>query len=128
MTNKFQIERLTKEALKELGVSFRIFSIVNTAGVWEIWFSSKTPMEFVVRLRAQDAGNDESIRHKIKLELMKHASAPGAKSGGSDFKKGIILFSSVSRMVVSVSVKLCTPEVWRSKCSIVMLSPLGNPL
>ena len=73
MTNKFQIERLTKEALKEAGVAFRIFSIVNTAGVWEIWFSSKTPMEFVVRLRAQDVGNDESIRHKIKLELMKHS-------------------------------------------------------
>ena len=73
MTNKFQIERLTKEALNEVGVSFRIFSIVNTAGVWDIWFSDKTPMEFVVRLRAADVVNDDSIRHKIKLELMKHA-------------------------------------------------------
>ena len=82
VTNKFQIERLTKEALNEAGVSFRIFSIVNTAGVWDIWFSDKTPMEFVVRLRAGDVGNDDSIRHKIKLELMKHASAPGGKIGG----------------------------------------------
>jgi hypothetical protein len=73
MTNKFQIERLTKEALQEAGVSFRIFSIVNTAGVWDIWFSDKTPMEFVVRLRAADVVNDDSIRHKIKLELMKHS-------------------------------------------------------
>jgi len=88
MTNKFQIERLTKEALIEAGVSFRIFSIVNTAGVWDIWFSDKTPMEFVVRLRAVDVGNDDSIRHKIKLELMKRASVPGtkprAKSGANE--------------------------------------------
>ena len=88
MTNKFQIERLTKEALIETGVSFRIFSIVNTAGVWDIWFSDKTPMEFVVRLRAVDVGNDDSIRHKIKLELMKRASVPGtkprAKSGANE--------------------------------------------
>jgi len=79
MTNKFQIERLTKEALIEAGVSFRIFSIVNTAGVWDIWFSDKTPMEFVVRLRAVDVGNDDSIRHKNKLERMKRASVPGTK-------------------------------------------------
>ena len=83
MTNKFQIERLTKEALNEAGVSFKIFSIVNTAGVWDIWFSDKTPMEFVVRLRAVDVGSDDSIRHKIKLELMKHASVPGAKPGAN---------------------------------------------
>ena len=37
------------------------------------------PMEFVVRLRAVDVGNDDSIRHKIKLELMKRASVPGTK-------------------------------------------------
>jgi hypothetical protein len=30
-------------------------------------------MEFIVRLRAVDVANDDSIRHKIKLELMKHA-------------------------------------------------------
>jgi hypothetical protein len=72
MTNRFQIERLTKQAIHEAGASFRIFSIVDNNGIWEIWFSNQTPMEFAIRLHATDVTSDDVMRSKIRLELLSH--------------------------------------------------------
>ena len=72
--DRTKLEAIANEAVREVGFSFKLTSVVMDSGTWEIWFTGMSPT-FSVKIQDEDLSHEDLVRSLIKLELLKHAVA-----------------------------------------------------
>jgi hypothetical protein len=81
--DRTKLEAIATQAIREVGFSFRIMSILLDAGTWEIWFSGVVSPTFSVKIQDADLSHDGLVRSTIKLELLKHAVSTKSQRAAS---------------------------------------------
>ena len=76
------LETIANEAVREVGFSFKLTSVLMDSGTWEIWFSGMSPA-FSVKIQDKDLPHKDLVRGLIKLELLKHAVSTSQQRAAS---------------------------------------------